>query len=219
MKRIVIAGTGTDVGKTFVSTQLLRSLRNKSVNAIGLKPIESGFGPEWASDAGALYAASGAPQGVEWRPRYALPEPLSPHLAARNSGVGIEARTAARWFHDNTIDNSAPTVTPQIEVALCETAGGLFTPLSVKETNLDIVCALEPCLWVLIAKNRLGVLHDVGATVRAAQTEHRAPDAIYLNTIEEDQSTESNAIELRRVNPGLAVLEELSALENLIGAS
>lgn len=212
MKRLLIAGTGTDVGKTFVTSALLVGLRNRGQAVVGLKPIESGYNDAGASDAEALFAASGSPVGLNWRPRYALAAPVSPHLAARQHGVNIEIEEVVRWVEFNTTAATAPPS----EVALVESAGGLFSPLSAMTTNLDLIRRLEPCAWILVAPNRLGVLHDVGAAVRAARAEHRAPDILYLNRMGHDESTASNAAELRRLHPQLPVVTNPTALADLI---
>ncbi len=56
MKRLVLLGTGTGVGKTYVGAQLVRAWRERGHPAWGLKPIESGVaaGSEASSDASQL---------------------------------------------------------------------------------------------------------------------------------------------------------------------
>jgi dethiobiotin synthetase len=84
---------------------------------------------------------------------------------------------------------------------LIETAGGLFSPLSRRATNLDLALALEPALWILVAHDGLGVLHDVRATLlalRAVTT--RTPDYLVLSASRTpDASTGTNAHELARL--------------------
>src|SRR5262249_21650671 len=63
-----------------------------------------------------------------------------------------------------------------------ELAGGLFTPLARGTTNADLAKALSPTWTVLVAPDRLGVLHDLGATTRAARAERLILDAIVLVT-------------------------------------
>ena len=79
-------------------------------------------------------------------------------------------------------------------ISLVELAGGAFSPLGVGLTNVDLALALEPALWLLVAPDALGVLHDVTATLRALP---RAPDAVVLSGSRlRDESTGSNAREL-----------------------
>lgn len=82
-----------------------------------------------------------------------------------------------------------------------ELAGGLFTPLSEATLNADWAAALRPDLVVLVAPDRLGVLHDVLACARAAC--HLRPPmpiaaVVLMHPTAADPSTGRNAAELRR---------------------
>lgn len=174
---VFVVGTGTDVGKTHVTSAL--SLVSR---APAWKPVTSGG----LEDVVRLEAAP---------PMYALSEPLSPHLAARIDGVAIDASAIAR----DAIDRAKAH-----ERFLVESAGGLYSPLSVRETNADIARALGPAAkLLLVAPDRLGVLHDVGATLRAARADGLAIACIALSApATPDRSTGTNAEEL--VKLGLA---------------
>lgn len=192
-RRLVITGTGTGVGKTYVASALLRALRATHPRSLALKPIESGYRTE-ASDAAALTLGTSL---IE--PRYALAAGLSPHRAADLAGTRIALDEVVAWVE--THERSR-----QLSLTLIESAGGLFTPLTPHETNLDLVRALEPCTWLLVAANRLGVLHDVQAAIRAARAEHRTPDAVVLNTPVADESSATNLEDLGQLQLGLPVL-------------
>jgi len=85
---------------------------------------------------------------------------VAPHLAARRAGVRIDLKEIQRWLGEHP----APVVA-------VETAGGLFSPLTDKGfTNADLVTALAPAALVLVAPDRLGVLHDLTATLGLAAT-------------------------------------------------
>jgi dethiobiotin synthetase len=193
--RVVILGTGTDVGKTYVTACLARGLQAR-VRVLALKPIESGVEGATLGDAGAIAAAAGhAARLSPWR----LRRPVSPHLAAREQGVSITLPDVVRW-----VDDEERAATP--EVSLVELAGGAFSPLGVGATNADLASALEPAVWLLVAPDSLGVLHDLTATLRALP---RAPDAVLLSGARPaDQSTGTNAAEL-------ATLDICEVLETL----
>ena len=120
----------------------------------------------------------------------ALRSPVSPHLAARRDGVTLcvpgmrQAIDAVRWEADRT---------------LVELPGGLFTPLTDDYVNADLARMLASDALLLAAPDRLGVLHDVIATTRAADAMGVSIRAIVLIEPEEsDASTGSNAAELTR---------------------
>lgn len=192
MSLIVVTGTGTGVGKTYLSRALVAALRSVG-RVIALKPIESGY-----NGAGSDAEAIGA--GRDWEaPVYALEEPLAPSVAARRAGVDLRLERVVSWVQEK-LEPGAP--------CLVESAGGLFTPLDASgRTNLDLVKLLEPCFWLLLAPNRLGVLSEVGAYLRAVKSEHRVPDRVVLNQLDSDESVSSNAEEVRRLWPGLDVDE------------
>jgi dethiobiotin synthetase len=202
VKRIVVAGTGTAIGKTFVSCALLDLARSHGHPCLGLKPVESG-----AADALSDAAQLGRASGVSIPPLYSLRDPLSPHLAAEREGVTIDVGDARHWVrtHEEQLRKAASAARCEA-LSVVELAGGLFTPLTLTTTNLDLVAALDPCDFVLVAPDRLGVLHDVGAAVRAAQAAHRAPDWIVLNPLAPDHATPFNGRELQRLYPHIPVL-------------
>jgi len=197
--RVVILGTGTDVGKSYVTACLARGLRGHG-SVLALKPIESGVvaGALGDGDAGALAAAADhAPALSKWR----FPRPVSPHLGAREQGLTLEVAEVAQW-----VEAQERAAAP--DVLLVETAGGALSPLGAGVTNADLARALEPALWLLVAPDSLGVLHDVTATLRALP---RAPDALVLcGARAPDPSTGSNAAELARlgISPVLEVLPQ-----------
>lgn len=199
----VIAGTGTEVGKTFVSRLLLQTLTRTGRRCLGLKPVETGFVDPLLSDAHCLAQAA---RHELVSPYFTSTRAESPHRAARVERSQLSVRAAAAWVGQHH-ERTSP------EVMLVETAGGLFTPLGSAEVNLDLVRALEPCVFVLVAPDRLGVLHDVRATVIAARATHRAPDVIWLNPRQPDAAGLENCHELRMLPDLPPVLDGSVALE------
>ena len=200
--RVVVLGCGTGVGKTRVSVALLRALSARGLPALGLKPIESGVSraesdltPPVGSDAAQLSAA-GTFQTPLPHPLYALREPISPHLAARRSGVDLSIGQSAAWVAN--AEALASRVLPRSAVfTVVESAGGVFSPLGPNISNFDLARALDPAIWVLVAADALGVLHDVSSTLKAMRSCGRAPNHLVLSAAREpDASTGSNAPEL-----------------------
>ncbi len=221
-RRIVVVGTGTGVGKTWLSCALLRRLQTLGHTALGLKPIESGVTPGADTDAAAL-AAAGFGTGHGASPvgtlPYRLPDPISPHLAALRAGVTIELPVALRYVQEqeSVIAGHASPVT------LIESAGGLFSPLGPGISNFDLARALDPAAWLLVAPDSLGVLHDLTATLLAARSLGRMPDAIALcRARPADASTGTNAEEVARLGigprPWLFANEDAAELAALAGA-
>jgi len=213
MPRLIVLGCGTGVGKTHASSALLRGLTAATRATLGLKPIETGIAtalgaPPPESDAATLSRASSHPTARP-HPLYSFREPISPHLAARRQGREVDIAAVSQWVsqcEEELTTRIAPHMAPYV---LVETAGGVFSPVSQSATNFDLACALEPAIWILLAADALGVLHDVTATLEAMRTRGRAADHLVLSASRApDASTGTNATELSmlRIAQPIAVL-------------
>ncbi len=184
---IVITGTGTGIGKTHVARALLLAAQS-SGPVFGYKPIESGVAENVLTDAEQLAHASTF--HVKQMPALRLRAPVSPHLAAELEGVSLDWSTLAAFVED---------VRARGVNVLVELAGGLFTPIAPKLRNVDVLAMLDPTTTLLVAPNRLGVLHDVGAALAGATHVGARIDVVGLiATDTPDDSTDTNARELRR---------------------
>lgn len=195
--RIVIVGTGTNIGKTHLGVALVTALARAGREVCGLKPVESGVpAGEVGPDAQAL--AEAGVFHVKQPPPYALPEPVSPHLAARHAGVAIELAPILAWL------DAHPA-----ETLIVETAGALLSPLSATLTNLDLARAARPTHWLLVGVDRLGVLHEVAAcllVLRTLPTPPVTPLVVLQSPTDPDASTGTNADELVRLGIAPQVL-------------
>lgn len=198
MPRVVVLGAGTGVGKTRVACATLRALGERGCSTLGLKPIESGILADASnpvgSDAASLASAATLPTPAN-SPLYGLRDPVSPHLAARLQNIHIDLDVVLRWVQDaeKTVSVSSDMATWSV----VESAGGVFSPLSALATNFDLGLKLEPAIWVLVAADALGVLHELSATVQAMGARNRLPDYVVLSGARSpDASTGGNAREL-----------------------
>ena len=203
---LVVSGTGTGIGKTHATAALLaawsRVLSQHGVvepRIAGLKPVESGAVPGGPSDALTLEQASTF-HVKRFPPPYMLARPVSPHLAAAGEGRTLELSVIVGYVE------GVRELTDGVAVEL---PGGLFTPLAPGLSNADVAVALRPDAVLLVAPDRLGVLHDVGAATRAAEALGLSITGVVLVAPElADDSTGTNAAELAQVTriPVVAVL-------------
>jgi dethiobiotin synthetase len=202
-RRWIILGTGTGIGKTFAARGLVSLLARDGVPVAGLKPIETGLSDGETGDAALLAEASFAVPLPPTHPLYAFDDPVTPARAARAAARRIDLQRIVTWTRD--VESDAPTGVRLV----IETAGGVFSPLDDGVTNFDLARALDPALWVLIAPDRLGVLHDVGSCLLAMEALGRRPDYVVLSAPEHaDSSTGTNREELAR-NPRMPPLIDL----------
>lgn len=182
---IAVCGTGTAVGKTHVSAAIAYAVRSKGRRCASLKPVESGGGAD------SLVLSQASEFHVKPPPPYQFADPVSPHRAARMSGVEISVARIVAWV---------AAASAGADVTCVETAGGLFTPLAPATANADLIRALAPDAIVVVALDRLGVLHDVRALLLAAEAVGLCDLRFALSAPEEpDASTGTNATELARL--------------------
>jgi dethiobiotin synthetase len=136
-KQFIIAGIGTEIGKTLISAIFRQGLR-----ADYWKPVQSGNPDE--ADALFIKQMTQVSEGQIWESSYLLTQPLSPHTAAEIDGLRISL---------NEIKLPA-TARPLI----VELAGGILVPLNEKDTNLDLIKQLGFPV-VLVSKNYLGSIN------------------------------------------------------------
>ncbi|HEX3850732.1 MAG TPA: dethiobiotin synthase [Polyangiaceae bacterium] len=208
MPRLIVLGCGTGVGKTRVGVALLHALRAAGERCEGLKPIESGIelisgAPPPGSDAHVLGTPSNLHNSACVAPLYALPAAVSPHLAARRAQIEIRLDSIAGWVGAREQELTTRTGSHRAGWLLIETAGGVFSPLSERATNFDLARALDPAIWVLVASDSLGVLHEVTATLTAMRARGRSADHLVLCAARTpDLSTGTNAGELELLGIG-----------------
>lgn len=200
MPRVIVLGTGTNVGKTHVTRALALALSAAEPKAavVALKPIESGFVPGLDSDAARLASVAHGATPPTPHPLFGLAEPVSPHLAARRAGLNpLNVSAVAHWLSNWEAAVTSHDVSCTLW-SIVETAGALFSPLAPNATNFELARALEPAIWVLVAPDSLGVLHDVSVTWEACSRRGRVPDYLVLSAARPaDASTGTNADELR----------------------
>jgi len=155
VKGVLVAGTDTNVGKTFVASALCRILRRNGIPVVGLKPFETGCQPD-PSDALALEdeARSGLPLDLRCPIRYRAP--LAPAVAAEREGLKGTLSDALKTIARASVDR----------VAVVEVAGGLLVPLDGRHTNLDLAAALRLPI-ILVGRNALGTLNHLALSVEA----------------------------------------------------
>jgi len=164
-RSLFVTGTDTGVGKTLVSAALLHMLARRQARVVGMKPVAAGLvqrGDAWVSeDALALRAASTVRVPAALDNPVALPEPLSPHLAAARAGrrIGVAELLAAQR-----------ALLELADVVLVEGAGGWRVPLNEHETLADMAVAMAAPV-VLVVGLRLGCLNHALLTAEAIRAD------------------------------------------------
>jgi dethiobiotin synthetase len=156
---LFIAGAGTEIGKTYVTAALVRSLRAKGRRVRALKPLASGVpplhDPAFAeSDTGRLLAAQDiaiTPDTVAACSPWRFTAPLAPDLAAAREGRSLALDDFVGWCRAR-LGEAEPD-----ETVLIEGVGGVMSPVTDAATGLDWLKALGlPAL--LVSGSYLGAI-------------------------------------------------------------
>jgi dethiobiotin synthetase len=198
---IAVVGTNTEVGKTWVSAQLLARLKSRGVRVAARKPLQSfeaGAGP---TDAEVLAAATGENAQVVCPDRRSYPLPLAPPMAAEELG------RPRILLEDVLADIQWPDA---IEVGLVETVGGAFSPLAHDGHCVDCVRLLGPDHVLLVADAGLGTINSTRLTMQAIGSWRCH---VFLNRYDDDDLLHRrNAAWLRR-HDRLDVVVSIDELE------
>ena len=214
---LLVTGTDTGVGKTFVTAGLVRLLRARGIDSGVMKPAETGHAMEvggpWPSDARTLAMAAGVLDPLEEVCPYVFSLPVAPIVAARREGRTIEIERIVDGFE---------RLHARHDFVLVEGAGGISVPIGEFGENdhlfdyADLAKLLGIPLLV-VARAHLGTLNHSFLTVQYARSRGVPTVGIVLNGLDpalDDPSVEDNAA-LAEEMSGVPVL---GTVERRLGA-
>jgi dethiobiotin synthetase len=161
---LFVSGSGTGVGKTFVTAILINEIRRAGKECSALKPVISGFDEDNAdeSDTGVILGALGRDvtrNSVDEISPWRFREPLSPDMAAAYEGRSLYTKEIAHFCRTNTEPDS---------IRIIEGVGGVMVPLTNEETVLDLMVEVGvPVL--LVVGSYLGTLSHTLTALQAVQ--------------------------------------------------
>lgn len=191
-KRYFITGTGTGVGKTFVTAVLNRHLQEQGKKVLVVKPAQTGavhlpseeriscdirFVENYAKDPLLLSQAEAC--------FYLYDLPASPHLS-----VKAEHQEVAELVPEISMDVIIEKLEEleekyQPDYTLVEGAGGLFVPLNSKhEMMIDLIGKLN-CESIVVASATLGTLNHSLLSMEALASRQLPVKALCLNGYDE----------------------------------
>lgn len=153
-KRYFIAGTDTDVGKTYAACALLEAAANKGYSTLGLKPVAAGCemqeGVLKNEDAKALMQHMTLDLPYEQVNPVTLTAATSPHIAAQLEQKMLSASRLVGFCRGALLQGP--------DFALVEGAGGWRVPISSRETMADLAKGLGFEV-ILVISLKLGCLN------------------------------------------------------------
>ncbi len=156
-----VAGTDTEIGKTFATCALIHAARNQGLRALGMKPVAAGAqmlaGELINEDAACLRAAGSFDPGLAHLNPYCLKSPVAPHIAAAEEGVTLDGAI---------IREHLDVLTSQADIVFVEGVGGFRVPLGPDYDPADLACELGLPL-ILVVGMRLGCINHALLTIEA----------------------------------------------------
>lgn len=212
-KSLFITGTGTDVGKTYVTALIVKKLRDSGRNAGYYKAAISGAERDGQGEllpGDALYVNETARIGEQTSRlvSYVYPEAVSPHLAAKINSLPIDFQKVARDFQ---------SARGRYDYLTMEGSGGIVCPLrwdDQERMGLDDLVHKLGLSVLVVAHAGLGTINSTVLTIEHLCLRKIPVKGILLNhfhpgdLMEEDNRrmvTEMTGV------PVLAVIQENAA--------
>lgn len=206
---IFITGTGTDVGKTFVTALLVKYFREQGIKTAYYKAAVSGNikGEHGLIPGDAAYVKqiSGIMQPLDTMVPYIYEEAVSPHLAARKEGNPVEL-SVVKAGYDKLIK--------EYDMVVMEGSGGILCPLRCdveQEVWLeDVILDLNlPC--IVVADAGLGTINATVLTIEYLRMKNIEVEGVILNHYDsQDEMHQDNRIMIERRGkvPVIACVED-----------
>lgn len=201
-KGLYILGTGTDVGKTYITALWLKRLRETGHDVAYYKAAVSGAPSITESDAGYVKEVAGLSQADDTLLSYVFDEAVSPHLAARHEGKVIDRTVVNKNFCHVARAHAYTTV---------EGSGGIICPLHVTDTELymleDVVKDLN-LPTIVVATAALGTINSTVLTIHYLQSKDIPVKGIIVNHYTGNPMEEDNCVMIERLT-GIPVLDRV----------
>ena len=206
---IFITSTGTNLGKTYCTVEIIKKLIKNNVDVNVFKPILSGFNKNKIADSDSykiLEAKGISPnlENIKSITPWIFQQPIAPRVAARKEKKSLIYDEVVKWAK-NKIKNSNNQ-----SVNIFEGAGGLMVPIESTKTILDLIEDIESKV-ILVTGNYLGSISHTLSAIRNIQQRNIDLLNVIINnknvsnidindTLKELKISLKNKILLRKIN-------------------
>ena len=181
-KCVFITGTGTDVGKTYISGLIMKKLNENLYGKCayykaamsGNPKNEKGIIP---MDALTVKNISGTEQSLKSMYSYVYENPYSPHLAAKEENMPVDMKKVYSDFD---------ALCQKYEYITIEGAGGILCPLRFDEEKVQFTDFIKNrnLSCIIVADAGLGTINYTGLTAYYMEKENIKVEGIILNRFE-----------------------------------
>lgn len=174
-KGLFVTGTGTDIGKTYVTALLIKKMRSLGLDTGYYKAAISGAPSVGESDAGYVNRAAGINEKEELLLSYLYTHAVSPHLAARLEGHPVQKEKVLKDWE--RVKNIYPYV-------VVEGSGGIVCPIRHDEEAVYYLTDIVRWLGipsVIVSPAGLGSINNVVLTAFYMKEKGLLVNGIILN--------------------------------------
>ena len=203
-KNLFITGTGTDIGKTYVTGLILKKFQDNKKNAAYYKAAMSGNdrrpdGSLIPGDALHVKTVSGIGEPLGEMCPYVYETAVSPHLASQIEGNPIDMEKVLQTFDD---------VCRRYDYVTAEGSGGILCPLRFDDQKIQLADFIRArdlnCL--LIADAGLGTINSVVLTAEYMKAHNIPVKGIIFNHYEPGNRLHEDNLFMCETMTGLKVI-------------
>ncbi|MER5929145.1 dethiobiotin synthase [Streptomyces sp. NPDC002054] len=169
---VVVSGTGTEIGKTVVTSAVAALAVAAGRSVAVLKPAQTGVAAGEPGDAAEVVRLAGAEVTAVELVRY--PEPLAPDTAARRSGLPPVG--------PQEIAEAAEKLAASHDLVLVEGAGGLLVRFDEAGHTLADAARLLGAPVLVVAPAGLGTLNSTALTAEALRARELEPLGVVVGS-------------------------------------
>jgi dethiobiotin synthetase len=201
-----VAGSSTDVGKTFLIEKICEKFREKKVSFDVVKPIISGFSvADSNSDSARILKALGYDLTIKnfdeispWR----FEMPISPNIAANRENKKIDFAEVVSFCNKKIAESIKNN-----KFLFIESAGGIMSPINDNKTFLDLAISLKiPVLF--ITANYLGAISHTLCSLEVMKAKNIIPEIMIIN----NHLSENNLANLEEVRNTISNFGKIKTL-------
>ena len=203
-RALFVTGTGTDIGKTYVTGLMVKKLMEAGKNPAYYKAAMSGNarrpdGTLIPGDAQFVRQTSGISQPLESMCPYVYEHAYSPHLASRIEGHPVVMDTVKSGYHALCTSYDFITV---------EGSGGILCPICFDEARIQLEDVIRELKLpsIIIADAGLGTINSVGLTAAYMKAHHLPLKGIIFNHYHPGDLMEEDNIAMCEQMTGLPTL-------------
>lgn len=206
-KGIFITGTGTDIGKTYVTGLIVKKLAQAGCKPAYYKAAMSGNnrrpdGSLIPGDALFVKKCAGIEQDLDSMCHYVYENAYSPHLASRIEGHPVEMQVVRQGFY---------ALVPQYDYITVEGSGGILCPICFDEAKIQLEDVIKDLhlSCIMIADAGLGTINNVVLTSEYMKAHNLPVKGVIFNNYHPGNVMEDDNIRMCQYMTNLPVLAKV----------